>query len=349
MSRSKKSKSIPAPTPEEVEQLRLEYEEARPRGEKLAVQLSKELTEILTRGRVPLAVPVQYRVKEWSSLEFKILNGGLGLKSVLKFQDLVGLRIILLFQRDVAKARDLISQNFTIQSAIDKTESLKENQFGYLSFHFVVSIPDEWLSLPTFHGMNDFIAEIQIRTVAQHTWAAASHVLQYKQEDQIPKELVRSINRMAALLEVVDNEFERVLAERDRYRNTIDVTIDTQELNVDVLRESIANLVPSPSRLPGEDYGNVLEILRFFGINTISTLKKLVEVQLSEALKDEAEEVNRADQSMGVEGIITGVDSDKLEQGVYYTYTGLIRRMLRHADNDKFVQYMLDTLHDSNA
>lgn len=60
--------------------------------------------------------------------------------------------------------------------------------------------------------MSGLKAEVQVRTVTQHVWAAASHVLQYKQEASVPLPVRRSIYRVSALLETVDLEFERVLS-----------------------------------------------------------------------------------------------------------------------------------------
>jgi ppGpp synthetase/RelA/SpoT-type nucleotidyltranferase len=61
------------------------------------------------------------------------------------------------------------------------------------------------------------VFELQLRTLAQHIWAVASHKLQYKREASVPVPIRRSINRVSALLEMVDLEFDRVLLEREQY------------------------------------------------------------------------------------------------------------------------------------
>ena len=76
-------------------------------------------------------------------------------------------------------------------------------------------MPDDWLNVPTFREFKGLRAELQIRTLAQQLWAAASHKLQYKRESSVPYPIRRSIHRVAALLETVDLELERVLSERD--------------------------------------------------------------------------------------------------------------------------------------
>jgi putative GTP pyrophosphokinase len=60
---------------------------------------------------------------------------------------------------------------------------LAEDQFGYASIHFAVELPASWLRVPSRAGLGGLRAEIQVRTTAQHIWAAASHKLQYKHEE----------------------------------------------------------------------------------------------------------------------------------------------------------------------
>jgi putative GTP pyrophosphokinase len=59
----------------------------------------------------------------------------------------------------------------------------------------------EWSGLATLR------AELQVRTVLQHAWAAVSHKLQYKREDDIPVQLRRKLFRLSALFELADDEF----------------------------------------------------------------------------------------------------------------------------------------------
>jgi hypothetical protein len=77
--------------------------------------------------------------------------------------------------------------------------------------HFVVEFPEPWFVVPTIGPMRGLRAEIQVRTHAQHIWADASHILQYKKESSVAPKTRRDIHRIAALLETVDLEFEKVL------------------------------------------------------------------------------------------------------------------------------------------
>jgi putative GTP pyrophosphokinase len=97
---------------------------------------------------------------------------------------------------------------FDIIKQENTTRKLREDQFGYSSMHYVVRFPKDWLVVPAMALFGEMKAEIQVRTIAQHLWADASHILQYKNEENIPEPIKRSIHRVSAILETVDLEFE---------------------------------------------------------------------------------------------------------------------------------------------
>ncbi len=113
------------------------------------------------------------------------------------------------------------------------------------SVHFHVGLRSSWKKMPTFRKTGDLRAEIQVRTVAQHIWAAASHILQYKQQVNIPPPVRRSIYHASALLEIFDLEFERVLNEKELYGSKIDTRTSNEKLNVDSLAKVLEEVLPS--------------------------------------------------------------------------------------------------------
>jgi putative GTP pyrophosphokinase len=119
----------------------------------IAINLSSELVNQLNRlldvEGIALGFPIQHRVKSWESLTEKFDRLSLRVESMKDVQDLVGLRLILLYRRDVEKVCQLISKNFKVVRQYDTRERLKEDQFGYSSIHFVVELPQEWLAVPT--------------------------------------------------------------------------------------------------------------------------------------------------------------------------------------------------------
>jgi len=305
-----------------------------------------QVQELLEINKVALGFRIESRTKTLESISEKVTSGRYTVKkSLLEMQDLVGLRIILLFKRDVDKVSKLIESNLTVHNKYDTIEKLKDDQFGYSSIHFNASIPKEWKSVPTFRGLQDYHAEIQIRTLAQHTWAEASKELQYKKEENIPKPLLRSIGRVSALLEIVDFEFERLLHERDEYILKAEELVKSNvqsELNVDILQALLENHLPSENKRGSDPFDSLLVDLRHFKIDNKEKLEELIEKHKSTALTDDKEAVAsiRKTRARNIQTSSYSYDSDRLDKGVFYTHVGLVRQILSHEFKEKWRAYI---------
>jgi len=309
--------------------LRDEYETAATSAQRFCNELVAQLRTLFDRANLTLGVPVESRVKSWDSLDEKLQRKRMTLKTILALDDLVGIRAIFLFQRDVEAARDLIKRTFTIESEENAGTRLDEQQFGYQSWHYIVRMPQQWYTVPTLADLGEHKAELQIRTIAQHIWAAASHKLQYKQEENVPGTLRRSIHRVSALLETVDLELERVLAEREVYRAGIHEAPAEQPLDVDVMATVLNDSLPESNRSDVEPYADLLQDLGAFGIKTVGALRKIVEKHLRAVLEAEAEIL----QSGGRRNLRT-------KSAVYFNHVGLARQALRLEFGERWDDYI---------
>lgn len=168
-------------------------------------------------------------------------------------------------------------------------------------------------------------AEIQVRTIAQHMWAAVSHKLQYKVEDSVPLEIRRAINRSSAILEVVDLEFDRVLIERERYISQITETDPDKDLalNVDLLQEISNRLMPERGNDNMDGYAILLQELTSLGINSVGKLESLISTNMDKALfEDESYLLDEDNQDL--------TSPDLWNNGYYFSHVGMIRNMLRY-------------------
>src|SRR5205814_10570211 len=184
------------------------YSTISPIAERFCREVTHQIDGLLSREQIALSFPVQHRVKSWQSLVDKLERLAKPVTKVVALQDLVGIRLILQFTRDVPRVTEVLAGTFTVIERYDTRDRLREDQFGYASVHLVVRLPEAWLALPSLADMRDIRAEIQVRTTAQHTWAAASHYLQYKNEDAVPPPIRRTIYRVSALLETIDLELD---------------------------------------------------------------------------------------------------------------------------------------------
>ncbi len=321
-----------------ISRLEDEFKAAAPLAERFAAELIRQVQELLDGNSVSLSFPIQWRVKAWSSLSEKLERKALELESLRDLDDLVGLRLILQFKRDVSKVCGLIEQNFKVLKKYDTSDRLKPDQFGYSSTHLVVELQDSWLAVPTFSQMKGWRAEIQVRTTAQHIWAAASHTLQYKQEGSVPVPMRRAIHRVSALLETIDLEFERLLQQRDSYRVEAVQVDQNEELNVDLLEKLLDGLLPDRNKYPGnEDYADLLDDLAHFKVVDPKGLTELINKHLAAALVEDGLRV-REIKNNPVE--VSSLSSPSRQaSGVFYTHVGLTRACLQQAFGDDWRAY----------
>lgn len=301
------------------------YRAVQPIAAGFAVELASQMTTLVDQQGISLGFPIEYRVKTWDSLEEKLQRTHIQLSDVRDLNDLVGLRVVLLFQRDIDSVCEAIEKTFQVIDKYDTQERLREDQFGYSSIHIIATLPDAWLSVPSFSKMSGFRAEIQVRTLAQHIWAAASHFLQYKRETSVPPPVRRSIHRVSALLETVDLELERVLSERAEYRSELEMSTEEPiPLDVDRLAFILSERLPTENRTGAEDYAELLEDLQLVGIHTDRQLEELIKAWVAAAKTADKKvvEARLATQST------VGTSPERLGRGVYYSHVGLVREML---------------------
>lgn len=229
----------------------------------------RDLTEFLRDEGVPLACPVDGRIKSWTSLQDKAVRKQLDITRVTEVLDVVGLRVVVLFESDVDRAGIAVERLFKFHERQHTQSRLVEDQFGYASLHYSMSADWAWLQKLGLPASLKIPIEVQVRTMAQHVWAAASHHLQYKSEVSVPPELRRAVSRLAALAELIDLELSRIAQERESYRKYFEVSSSSEtSLNVEAVKEILSAVWPEEHRSPDEPYHAVLGSLPQYAITT---------------------------------------------------------------------------------
>jgi putative GTP pyrophosphokinase len=124
--------------------------------------------------------------------------------------DLVGIRIVCLYEDQVSVVSELLQQHFKIINVTDKTSAVEstEDSFGYKGVHMDLALSDEMAALPKYLPQKDGFFEVQIRSLIQDAWSMLDHKIKYKRS--IPVGLKRRINVLAALFELADREFKEI-------------------------------------------------------------------------------------------------------------------------------------------
>lgn len=180
------------------------------------------------------------RTKNYESLSKKIDRKSGKYNSLDDITDLVGIRIISYLESDVDRIASIIRKEFTVdeENSVDKRD-LNIDQFGYKSLHLVVLLNDARGRLAEYKEYKAIKCEIQIRSILQHAWAEIEHDLGYKGKLSIPDQYKRNFNRLAALLETADIEFDRLKQDLSRYENEVSELIQKSPELVQINKASL--------------------------------------------------------------------------------------------------------------
>jgi ppGpp synthetase/RelA/SpoT-type nucleotidyltranferase len=203
-----------------------EYRRVMPRYEEYALTLQAILKQA-GREYASLSI-VQARPKSVSSFAEKILRKRhLYTNPLQDITDLCGARIIVHLQSEVSALSDFIKDNFEIDwaNSIDTSQRLKPAEFGYRSTHFIVQFkpgpfPAKSINAKIPRKTRGLKAEIQVRTLLEHSWADFTHTMSYKGAFDIPDKWTRELAALAAALERCDSSFEQIYRGLNRYAAT---------------------------------------------------------------------------------------------------------------------------------
>lgn len=176
----------------------------------LRVEIHDRLAACLDREAIALS-QIESRTKSVRSFAEKITSKGKYADPLEEITDLAGLRVIVYYPDDVRAVGAVIDRELTVdwENSNRSGHDDPPDRFGYRSDHYIVSLP----ASARFAGLR---AEIQVRTVMQHAWAAVDHEIRYKAAD-LPRDLSRRLFRLSALLELADEQFAGLqLASRER-------------------------------------------------------------------------------------------------------------------------------------
>ena len=272
-----------------------EYDKLLERYERLEKLVDERLKKVLDTDNNPL-IQITHRIKTKESIEGKLKRKPDHYKSVDDLYDVLGVRVICYFSSDVDKATELIAGSFKVdkERSKDKRKLINATSFGYLSLHYVCSLPDEDSDL------SDLWFEIQIKTILQHSWAEIEHDLGYKSEIEIPRDIRRSFSKAAGLLETADDIFSDIQKRLEEYKIKIKREMDSEaldELYFDRLtlieftahnrkyRDFLGEIAAiTHAHITEGNPDNQLKQIEFLGINTLGDMTRLIDEQHDVAL-----------------------------------------------------------------
>lgn len=134
-----------------------------------------------------------------------------------QIMDFAGARIVAYLKSDVISICRIVENLFEIdyENSGDKRTILSENEVGYLSVHYIVSLKEYSFEHKKYKG---YKCEVQIRTILQDAWAQIFHDRQYKNKSapSVPDyDLRRNTGLVAGALELIDNQIDTLVRKYD--------------------------------------------------------------------------------------------------------------------------------------
>jgi ppGpp synthetase/RelA/SpoT-type nucleotidyltranferase len=193
-----------------------------------------------------------------------------------KLTDIVGIRIVALFLGDIERIVALLQRTFDVQHIDNKIEDGDLARFGYLSVHLLAKIKDSFAGT-RYDSIKPLVFEIQIRTIAMDAWASASHYLDYKSEEDIPRDLKRDFHALSGLFYVADKHFEMFFRTRQAAVKEVHVLSKTknfldEEINLDTLSAYLSRKYPDREDGGSAFVSQLVTSLRDRGIKTLEAL-----------------------------------------------------------------------------
>jgi len=216
-------------TPLDKETARSRYAELVPKYKRLGENLREAFKDFLRDAGIDV-LEVICRIKDFDSFWDKVQRKNYE-DPFQEVEDICGIRIICFYPSDLEKISQIIRTECNVIVAEDKAGQLKPYEFGYRSFHFIVTLKDDWLNAPNYRGLKGLKAEVQVRTILMHAWAGIAHKLAYKKEEQVPEQFKRKLYQLSALFENSDGQLDSLRNERENYIENL-VSKDSFDVNL---------------------------------------------------------------------------------------------------------------------
>lgn len=202
--------------------------------------------------------------------------------------DLIGLRIVSLYETDVSKIKDALAEEFEVIEVTDKISAMeaREDSFGYKGLHVDLKLKSPRVGMKEYKRYSDLRFEVQIRTIIQDAWSVLDHKIKYKKS--IPISMKRRINTLAALFELADREFYNIKIKTDdqqaEARDKLDQTISiTEELDAFTFLAIVEDKFSEFNFQPHKIDGFVAEIVEYSnGTLKIKDFKEIFEKEFSD-------------------------------------------------------------------
>jgi len=234
----------PDPPKQPIESVLAEFDGKKETLTAFCLRTKDLIEQILQDANIPFQ-SVQARVKSREKLKQKYLNPEKNYRQLDDVTDQAGLRVITYYEDEVDRVAEAIKQEFHIdtKNSVDKRE-VEPNKFGYYALNYVCKYADTRISQVEYKRFSSILCEIQITSILRHAWSEIEHPW-YDVKGAFPDQarIERRFARMAALLEIAEDEFLNLRKIRSDYQKSLDVQVAANVPDVPVDVVSLRSLI----------------------------------------------------------------------------------------------------------
>lgn len=265
-----------------------EYKDLQPTYRALASEVEFALDATTAQAEIKTH-SVSSRVKTLESLDEKCREKGIE-DPLTDVNDLVGIRVVVLFLSDLPRIDQLIRRTFDVHEADDKVAGGDPASFGYMSVHYIATLKTEH-SGPRYDNLKGIRFEIQVRTIVMDAWANVSHYLDYKGKSSVPEELRKDFFALSGLFYVADQHFETFAdqARTSRERASDALKVDPNvEINLDTMEAFLARRYPDRTHSDRPGVSSLVEQVTDVGYQDLGALENALDEVEARFLAQEA-------------------------------------------------------------
>ena len=180
------------------------------------------------------------------------------------------------------------------KESVDKRKLHELDAFGYNSLHYICRLKEN--DAPGEAKYPRF--ELQMRTALQHVWSTIEHDTGYKGDVKIPDVYRRQFNRLAGMMELIDDEFSRLRQVLTDYRRQTLTLVKSGKLDdVPLSRVTFRNYLDLKpfdrlnKRIAAVNQAEIfpvsvisyLPVLESFGLETLGQVQRFIDQNSDDA------------------------------------------------------------------
>ncbi|MBF0262006.1 MAG: hypothetical protein HQL97_09265, partial [Magnetococcales bacterium] len=183
------------------------FELYRAYSERLMINLG----EVFNKTSLPISA-ISGDLMSRSSLKKFLTERGGYYSRLRDIENLITVRVVVYFSDDIDLAVTLINKEFALDDSFQPVSEIPDqDRFGINTRRFDIKLVTDQYARPEYQRFNGLKAELEIRTVLQHSWSEVKGIFDVLVgKSRLPGQNVNKLAQISYLLKMADEELVRI-------------------------------------------------------------------------------------------------------------------------------------------